>query len=241
MGAPGQVIGGGHGDFNPLGATVAVGQGDVNAALGAQGFGAPPGADPYGAPPAADPYAVNPPGGSNPGFGAPAQGFGAPPPGYGAPPPAYGGGPQPGDPYAAGQQQGGFGASPPQGAPQQDFNQQFSQGAAQAGAAFGQAANEMGGALQQGLGYQGGAPMMQGQQPGMMQQGPGKPKMMVLLLAILPSAFGFCGIHRFFTGHIGIGIAQFLTVGGCGIWQLIDIVQILTGKFTDKDGNPLVG
>jgi TM2 domain-containing membrane protein YozV len=233
----GQVVGGGGGgDFNPLGATVAIGQGDVNAALGNQGFAPPPAADPYAAPPAADPYGQQP-GGSNPGFGAPPQGYGAPPP-QASPPQGYGA-PAPADPYGAGQ--GGFGA-PPQGAPPQDFGQQFSQGAAQAGAAFGQAANEMGGALQQGLGYQGGAPMMQGQQPGMMQQqGPGKPKMMVLLLAILPSAFGFCGIHRFFTGHIGIGIAQFLTVGGCGIWQLIDIVQILTGKFTDKDGNPLVG
>lgn len=87
--------------------------------------------------------------------------------------------------------------------------------------------------------------MMQGQpgMPGMMQpQGAGAPKpfMLTLILCILPAAFGVCGIHRFFTGHIGIGIAQFLTLGGCGLWQLYDIIMIITGKYTDKNGQPLL-
>ena len=70
--------------------------------------------------------------------------------------------------------------------------------------------------------------------------GGGKPKMMVLILALLPAAFGFCGIHRFYTGYTGIGIAQFLTVGGCGIWQLIDLISIFTGKYRDSNGQPLI-
>ena len=58
-----------------------------------------------------------------------------------------------------------------------------------------------------------------------------------LLLSILPPLIGFCGIHRFYTGQIGLGILQLLTLGGCGIWQIIDIVLIATGKFKDAEGN----
>jgi TM2 domain-containing membrane protein YozV/ribosomal protein L40E len=58
-----------------------------------------------------------------------------------------------------------------------------------------------------------------------------------LLLAIF---LGGCGVHRFYTGHIGTGIAQLFTLGGCGIWTLIDIIQIATGNFKDAKGNKLV-
>lgn len=57
-----------------------------------------------------------------------------------------------------------------------------------------------------------------------------------LLLAIVT---GFFGGHRFYTGHIGIGIIQFLTFGGFFIWQIIDIISILFGSFKDADGRPL--
>lgn len=67
-----------------------------------------------------------------------------------------------------------------------------------------------------------------------------KAKIVALLLCAIPPAFGLFGVHRFYTGHIGIGIAQLLTFGGCGIWQLLDLVAIFTGKYTDKDGRPLV-
>jgi hypothetical protein len=48
---------------------------------------------------------------------------------------------------------------------------------------------------------------------------------------------GLGGIHRLYTGHIAIGIIQLLTWGGCGIWQLIDFIQILQEKYTDSEGN----
>lgn len=59
-----------------------------------------------------------------------------------------------------------------------------------------------------------------------------------LLFAWFLGAFG---AHRFYTGHIGIGIAQLLTLGGCGIWAFIDWILICFNKFDDADGKPLNG
>ncbi len=66
-----------------------------------------------------------------------------------------------------------------------------------------------------------------------------KTKTVALILAIVLPNLGVFGAHRFYLGHIGIGIGQFLTLGGCGIWQLIDIIQIFTGKMTDSEGREL--
>ncbi|MEI6409685.1 MAG: TM2 domain-containing protein [Bacteroidota bacterium] len=67
--------------------------------------------------------------------------------------------------------------------------------------------------------------------------GEGKDWLTTLLLCIF---LGGLGIHRFYTKHTGIGVIQLLTLGGCGIWALIDLIQIITDKFKDADGNKLV-
>lgn len=62
-----------------------------------------------------------------------------------------------------------------------------------------------------------------------------------VLMAWLLPAIGINGVHRMYTGHIGIGIAQLLTLGGCGIWQLIDFILLCFGNFKDAEGNELEG
>lgn len=50
---------------------------------------------------------------------------------------------------------------------------------------------------------------------------------------------GVLGVHRFYVGKIGTGILQLITLGGLGIWALIDFIMIVVGKFTDGDGLPV--
>jgi class 3 adenylate cyclase len=60
-----------------------------------------------------------------------------------------------------------------------------------------------------------------------------------LIAAILAFFFGVFGAHRFYAGKILTGFAQVLTIGGLGIWCLIDLVIILFGEFTDSDGKKI--
>lgn len=49
---------------------------------------------------------------------------------------------------------------------------------------------------------------------------------------------GFGG-HRFYNGKVGTGILMIITLGGLGIWWLIDGIFILLGDFKDKEGNAI--
>jgi TM2 domain-containing membrane protein YozV len=65
----------------------------------------------------------------------------------------------------------------------------------------------------------------------------GKSKMVAILLALFLGVFG---ADRFYLGYTGLGVAKLLTMGGCGLWLLIDLIMIITGSITDSDGNALV-
>lgn len=71
-------------------------------------------------------------------------------------------------------------------------------------------------------------------------QGPGvfsdKDWTTALVLSVL---LGALGVDQFYLGNVGLGVGKLLTLGGCGIWQIIDIVRIATNKVPDSDGRPL--
>ena len=50
---------------------------------------------------------------------------------------------------------------------------------------------------------------------------------------------GVFGAHRFYVGKIGTGILELLTLGGLGIWWLVDLILIVTGSFRDSEGQKI--
>ncbi|MFX0541698.1 TM2 domain-containing protein [Roseovarius sp. S4756] len=50
---------------------------------------------------------------------------------------------------------------------------------------------------------------------------------------------GSLGIHRFYLGKVGTGILMLITLGGFGIWTIIDFVRLIIGSMKDKYGLPL--
>jgi TM2 domain-containing membrane protein YozV len=83
----------------------------------------------------------------------------------------------------------------------------------------------------------------------------GEKKLTILLLCWL---FGLLGVHRFYTGKYFSGGLQLLGVilGGVAaffeakvlaplfivfpLWWVFDVLLIIMGKFTDKEGKPII-
>ncbi|MFC1682547.1 TM2 domain-containing protein [Nanoarchaeota archaeon] len=49
-----------------------------------------------------------------------------------------------------------------------------------------------------------------------------------ILALVMSILFGSLGVDRFIMGHVGLGILKLFTLGGCGIWWVIDLVLIAT-------------
>ena len=62
----------------------------------------------------------------------------------------------------------------------------------------------------------------------------------ILPAALLCGFLGVFGAHRFYVGKIGTGLLQLFTLGGFGIWWLVDMIMIVVGAFTDSEGEKIV-
>jgi len=54
---------------------------------------------------------------------------------------------------------------------------------------------------------------------------------LVLLMSIF---FGQLGVDRFILGHIGLGILKLVTLGGFGVWWIVDVI-LIASKHQFKD------
>ncbi|RYZ26231.1 MAG: TM2 domain-containing protein, partial [Propionibacteriaceae bacterium] len=52
---------------------------------------------------------------------------------------------------------------------------------------------------------------------------------------------GYFGVDRFYLGKVGTGVLKLITLGGCGIWALVDLILVLAGQQKDNLGRPLRG
>ena len=60
-----------------------------------------------------------------------------------------------------------------------------------------------------------------------------------LTLFLLTFFVGVLGVHRFYVGKIGTGFLMLLPLGGLGVWFLVDLILVVTGQFTNKDGQKI--
>ena len=60
-----------------------------------------------------------------------------------------------------------------------------------------------------------------------------------LVALLLSLVLGYFGVDRFYLGHVGLGVLKLITLGGLGIWYVVDLILIATGGMRDSNGLPL--
>ncbi len=57
-----------------------------------------------------------------------------------------------------------------------------------------------------------------------------------IILLLLSIFIGGLGIDRFYLGKIGTGVLKLITLGGFGVWWLVDLIIIVSGNMKDAEG-----
>jgi hypothetical protein len=60
-----------------------------------------------------------------------------------------------------------------------------------------------------------------------------------LVTCLLSWFLGVLGVDRFYLGYMGMGLGKLFTLGGLGIWGIIDFILIISKKVPDVNGDPL--
>lgn len=56
---------------------------------------------------------------------------------------------------------------------------------------------------------------------------------------LLSVCLGFLGADRLYLNRTGLGLAKLFTLGGYGVWWIIDVVLLLTGQMKDDMGREI--